>query len=125
MPAKSGVGGCVFLVIPNVCGISIWSPRLDGNGNSVRGVAAATELVKHLAIHNFEVFSGLSRKKIDLTMRKNAALCAEIGDVLFAASQGDAQALLSAIHAGTDVYKGDYVSRRFSVPLFVRFTLCL
>jgi glutaminase len=111
VPAKSGVGGCVFLVIPNVCGISIWSPRLDGNGNSVRGVAVATELVKHLAIHNFEVFSGLSRKKIDLTMRKNAALCAEIGDVLFAASQGDTQALSSAIHAGTNVYAGDYDQR--------------
>ena len=111
VPAKSGVGGCVFLVIPNVCGISIWSPRLDGNGNSVRGVAVATELVKHLAIHNFEVFSGLSRKKIDLTMRKNAALCQEIGDVLFAASQGDAQALTSAIHAGTNVYAGDYDQR--------------
>ena len=111
VPAKSGVGGCVFLVIPNVCGISIWSPRLDDNGNSVRGIAVATELVKHLAIHNFEVFSGLSRKKMDLTMRKNAALCAEIGDVLFAASQGDTQALLSAIHADTNVYAGDYDQR--------------
>ena len=111
VPAKSGVGGCVFLVIPNVCGIAIWSPRLDANGNSVRGVAASTELVKHLAIHNFEAFSGLSRKKMDLTMQKNAALCAEIGDVLFAASQGDSQALLSALHAGANVYEGDYDQR--------------
>jgi len=38
IPAKSGVGGCVFMVIPNVCGISVWSPRLDAVGNSVRGV---------------------------------------------------------------------------------------
>ena len=29
VPAKSGVGGCIFLVVPNVAGISIWSPRLD------------------------------------------------------------------------------------------------
>ena len=58
------VSGC-----SQVCGISIWSPRLDANGNSVRGVAVASELGKHLAIHNFEVFS-LSRKKIDLTMQK-------------------------------------------------------
>jgi len=101
----------VFLVVPNVCGFAIWSPRLDANGNSVRGVAAATELVKHLAIHNFEVFSGLSRTKIDLTMRKNAALCAEIGDVLFAAAQGDVQALITAINAGTDVFAGDYDKR--------------
>ena len=26
LPAKSGVGGCVFMVIPNVCGIAVWSP---------------------------------------------------------------------------------------------------
>ena len=38
VPAKSGVGGCMFMVIPNVCGISIWSPRLDPVGNSVRAV---------------------------------------------------------------------------------------
>ena len=24
VPAKSGVGGCVFIVVPNVCGIAIW-----------------------------------------------------------------------------------------------------
>ena len=24
VPAKSGVGGCVFSVIPNVCGIAVW-----------------------------------------------------------------------------------------------------
>ena len=111
VPAKSGVGGCVFLVIPNVCGISIWSPRLDGNGNSVRGVAVATELVKHLAIHNFEAFSGVSRTKMDLTMKKNTARVAEIGDLLLAASLGDTQALLGALHAGTDLYEGDYDAR--------------
>merc|ERR1712150_439800 len=36
--AKSGVGGSVFVVVPNRMGICIWSPRLDRNGNSVRGV---------------------------------------------------------------------------------------
>ena len=111
VPAKSGVGGCVFLVIPNVAGIAIWSPRLDDNGNSSRGVAVATELVKHLAIHNFEVFSGLSRKKIDLSMGKNQAKCAEIGDLLFAASQGDVQELRSSYHAGTNLYACDYDQR--------------
>ena len=68
VPAKSGVGGCVFMVVPNVGGFSVWSPRLDGNGNSVRGVAVATALVKQLAIHNFEVFSGLSRKKVPTSL---------------------------------------------------------
>jgi len=46
IPAKSGVGGCVFMVVPNVAGISVWSPRLDSVGNSTRGVHVAKELVK-------------------------------------------------------------------------------
>lgn len=48
IPAKSGVGGCVFMVIPNVMGVSVWSPRLDEIGNSVRGVATAKALVERL-----------------------------------------------------------------------------
>lgn len=33
IPAKSGVGGCVFAVVPNVMGIAAWSPPLDTIGN--------------------------------------------------------------------------------------------
>merc|ERR1711871_927392 len=62
VPAKSGVGGCIFMVVPNVCGIAVWSPRLNGEGNSVRGVAVASELVKYVQIHGFEVFSGVNTK---------------------------------------------------------------
>lgn len=36
-PAKSGVSGCLMIVLPGVGGICTFSPRLDRNGNSVRG----------------------------------------------------------------------------------------
>lgn len=71
IPAKSGVGGCVFMVVPNVAGISVWSPRLDAVGNSTRGVHVAKELVKRVQFHNFEVFSGLSHTKMNATARHN------------------------------------------------------
>jgi glutaminase len=58
VPAKSGVGGCVFVVVPNVCGISIWSPRLDKVGNSERGVKAATALGEIFQLNSFSVSSG-------------------------------------------------------------------
>ena len=38
LPAKSGVSGCILLVIPNVMGLCLWSPPLDQCGNSVRGI---------------------------------------------------------------------------------------
>ena len=38
LPAKSGVSGCLLLVVPNSYGICIWSPPLDHMGNSVKGV---------------------------------------------------------------------------------------
>jgi len=109
-PAKSGVGGCVFAVIPNVCGISIWSPRLDSVGNSVRGVAVCQALVRRFQFHNFEVFSGLSSKKIDVTSRKNANF-ARVNSVLFSASLGDVQALKMMDAAGIDLFVADYDSR--------------
>ena len=111
VPAKSGVGGCVFMVIPNVCGIAVWSPRLDAIGNSARGVHVASELVKRVQLHNFEVFSGLSRKKVSLTMRKNEARQAEVGEFLYAAQQGDCASIAAQLHAGTQVGVSDYDGR--------------
>ena len=38
LPAKSGVSGCVLLVVPNLMAVALWSPPLDSLGNSVRGI---------------------------------------------------------------------------------------
>jgi glutaminase len=111
IPAKSGVGGCVYMVVPKVMGISVWSPRLDESGNSVRGVAAAKSLVERLQVHNFEVFSGLVRKKVDPTTRKYWSREKEIGTLLLAASDGDFNAIYSLASAGTNLFEGDYDNR--------------
>ena len=38
VPAKSGVGGGIIGAVPGQLGVATFSPRLDGHGNSVRGV---------------------------------------------------------------------------------------
>jgi len=53
-PAKSGVGGGILIVIPGIMGICTFSPRLDGIGNSVRGVAFCHALAQKYAFHNYD-----------------------------------------------------------------------
>lgn len=55
LPAKSGVGGGVLAVLPGQIGIAVYSPRLDGHGNSVRGVQACRILSRDLELHFLHV----------------------------------------------------------------------
>ncbi|MBE9206707.1 glutaminase A [Nostoc sp. LEGE 06077] len=54
IPAKSGVCGGIFAVVPNQIGIGVFSPPLDVRGNSVRGVEVCQALSQQLCLHLFE-----------------------------------------------------------------------
>jgi glutaminase len=54
IPAKSGVGGGILGILPGVGGLATFSPRLDGFGNSVRGVRVFEELSARFALHLFD-----------------------------------------------------------------------
>jgi glutaminase len=58
LPAKSGVSGCLLLVVPNVGGVAVWSPRLDSMGNSVRGVAFCNAFVERTR-HRYHIFDSV------------------------------------------------------------------
>jgi glutaminase len=45
VPAKSGVSGAVFCVLPGIGGIAAYQPRIDEVGNSVQAMAMVRELV--------------------------------------------------------------------------------
>ncbi|MEO1236834.1 MAG: glutaminase A [Planctomycetota bacterium] len=53
LPAKSGVGGGICVVVPGRMGIGVYSPRLDERGNSVRGLAAVEAMSRHYCLHVF------------------------------------------------------------------------
>ncbi len=53
MPAKSGVSGSILAVIPGQAGIAIYSPPIDKNGNSVRGVEACKRIAEEFGLHVF------------------------------------------------------------------------
>ncbi|MGA9279161.1 glutaminase A [Ilumatobacter sp.] len=54
IPAKSGVGGGIVGMIPDVGGIAVYSPRLDAHGNSVRGIRVFEELSEEFDLHVFD-----------------------------------------------------------------------
>lgn len=40
LPGKSGVGGGIVAIVPKIMGISVWSPGLNAQGNSLAGTKA-------------------------------------------------------------------------------------
>mgnify|MGYP001815641361 CR=1 FL=1 len=54
IPAKSGVGGGIVGMLPGVGAISVFSPRLDSYGNSVRGLLVFEELSREFEMHIFD-----------------------------------------------------------------------
>lgn len=74
--AKSGVGGGILIIIPNVGGIGIVSPKLDKYGNSVRGIEAGIKLSNKLGknmmfIHKKTRKSTSNKKQKSIKMKRN------------------------------------------------------
>ncbi|MCH6233200.1 glutaminase [Cognataquiflexum rubidum] len=54
LPGKSGVGGGIVAVMPNKFSVAVWSPPLNGKGNSPKGVKALQLLREKLKYSLFE-----------------------------------------------------------------------
>jgi len=48
LPGKSGVGGGIVAVIPGKLSIAVWSPELNSNGNSIRGIETLERFTTYL-----------------------------------------------------------------------------
>jgi glutaminase len=54
LPAKSGVAGGIIAVVNRQLGIGVFSPRLDAEGNSVRGQLCCVGLADDFGLHAFD-----------------------------------------------------------------------
>ena len=54
IPAKSGVSGSIFGVIPGVMGIAVYSPSINDHGHSVRGMKVFQDLSRELNLSIFK-----------------------------------------------------------------------
>ena len=110
LPAKSGVSGVLMVVIPNVMGICIFSPRLDSHGNSVRGLEFCRELVRRFNFHNYDILTGVSEKADPRRTRiENEA--EKVDQLIWAASKGDLGAVHRLLVRGYDQDAADYDRR--------------
>jgi len=55
LPAKSGISGGIFAVVPGRLGIACYSPKVDHHGHSVRGLRVFEDLSHEFGLHLFEV----------------------------------------------------------------------
>lgn len=110
LPAKSGISGALVVVIPQVMGLCIWSPRLDPLGNSVRGIAFCKELVENFNFHNYDSLIQESQK-IDPRRQKNEEKTRGIMSLCWAASQGDVNEIKRLVACGVDLDEADYDGR--------------
>lgn len=53
LPGKSGVGGGVVAIIPGKLSIAVWSPELNANGNSHRGIETLEQFTTQIGISVF------------------------------------------------------------------------
>ncbi|PAA93844.1 hypothetical protein BOX15_Mlig026033g1, partial [Macrostomum lignano] len=111
LPAKSGVSGAILLVIPGLMGIALWSPPLDRQGNSCRGIQFCRELVARFSLHNFDSTVRRRPDRADSRRRLTETQSAEIVGLLFAASNNDVTALRGAFLKGLCMDQADYDGR--------------
>jgi len=109
LPAKSGVSGCIMLVVPGVCGICIWSPRLDKIGNSQRGIAFCKELVSTFNFHKYDLT--IATSKNDPTRQGRDTRFRQIMEFMYAAAEGDLLVLKQLLSRKIDVNVADYDGR--------------
>lgn len=110
MPAKSGVSGGLMIVIPNLMGISVWSPRLDKHGNSVRGVEFCERLIEK---YNFHIYDSLNRGTSKKNPRKHKYEEKTNNSIslIYAANHGDLNEIKRLEALGLDLSQADYDGR--------------
>ena len=107
LPAKSGVGGGVLLVVPQLMGVCIFSPRLDQQGNSVRGIEMAKRLTSKYLVHTFDG-TMTDTGRLDPKLPIARWLANSCGEAIWAASNGNIRTLESLVSQQRDLQTGDY-----------------
>ena len=111
LPAKSGVSGVVMVIVPNVMGVCLWSPRLEPHGNSVRAIDFCERMVDRFNFHNYDNIRDGAGQKTDPRYRPLQIERDLHVDLCWAASEGDLGGLKRLLVCGANVNAADYDGR--------------
>ncbi|MEU5032357.1 glutaminase [Streptomyces milbemycinicus] len=134
IPAKSGVAGGLIGALPGQIGIATFSPRLDGHGNSVRGVSLFERFSSDMGLHVMEVPAAaraVVRSHHVVGSGPNALRVLQLqGGVGFAGAERVVQEAMDILPSDvrvaldlTRVYSIDDVARRVLLEVARRLTL--
>ncbi|MGE3800489.1 MAG: glutaminase A [Candidatus Kapaibacterium sp.] len=111
LPAKSGVGGGLMVIVPNLMGFAIWSPPLDKLGNSVRGVEFCARMVEKYNFHVYDSLASGAVEKKDPRRRRVDGMAQNVIAICYAAADGDIKELQHLLARGLDINAADYDGR--------------
>ncbi|CAJ0959639.1 unnamed protein product, partial [Mesorhabditis belari] len=111
LPAKSGVSGVLIVVVPNLMGIALYSPPLDKMGNSMRGVEFCKKLIESFNFHNYDSLLHADSKKLDPRRRVGNRETELVVSLLYAAQNGDEEAVRRMYLQGQPLDVKDYDGR--------------
>lgn len=108
LPAKSGVSGCILLIVPGEMGICIWSPKLDNIGNSVRGIEFCKRFVE--LFPDYHIFNNLTKEKCPNNNLEKLDKDTILTIFITAASNNDIEKIEKIVKY-VDINQGDYDKR--------------
>uniref|UniRef100_A0A914W133 glutaminase n=1 Tax=Plectus sambesii TaxID=2011161 RepID=A0A914W133_9BILA len=101
----------MVVVIPNLMGICMFSPRLDKLGNSVRGVEFCKEMISQFKFHNYDSLLHAESQKFDPRKAVGEENAEQVVVLLFAAKNGDISAVRRWFMQGSNLEMADYDGR--------------
>ncbi|TKR63083.1 hypothetical protein L596_026960 [Steinernema carpocapsae] len=111
LPAKSGVSGAMIVVVPNLMGICLWSPRLENMGNSCRGVRFCEKLIETFNFHNYDSLLHAESNKIDPRRKVGNKETDMVVSLLYAVKNGDFNTVRRLFLTGMNMNMSDYDGR--------------
>jgi len=108
IPSKSGVAGGLLSVVPGIGAIATWGPKLNEEGNTVKGIAMVQKL--GAVYNNFNLFHK-DHNKLDILAKPFQTVINSTIEACQCAAIGDYEGISRLEVLGFDMNSGDYDNR--------------